>query len=213
MQELKLYIFYPLAYQELAAMPPSRFMNTSVDFLLALSKHARAYLFSWFTPPSIIALMKTSRIVRNITNGTTKADWNILHLLKPWFKEPRQFLYLLHECEALISGSQVVQFFEREKFLGSDMDIYTSIGSVTKMSNWLQTEGYIYTGSYGTYDSEPYTHSIDRLSQPGAKGNISVEKSILAVYNFSKDGLRLQIIAISVHPVEHILFEFHSSAS
>jgi len=175
--------------------------------------HARAYLFSWFTPPSIITLTKTSRVVKNITNGTTKVDWNILHLLNAWFKEPRQFLHLLHECEALISGSQVVQFFEREKFIGSDMDIYTSIGSVTKMASWLHAEGYIYTGSYGTYHSEPYAHSIDRLSQPGAKGSISVEKSILAVYNFAKDGLQLQIIAVSVHPVEHILFEFHSSAS
>lgn len=54
--------------------------------------------------------------------------WNIDRDLQRFVREPRRFREQLGKCDGLISGSFALQFFEREYWEGSDLDIYVEEG-------------------------------------------------------------------------------------
>jgi len=122
---------------------------------------------------------------------------------------------MLHESKAVISGSQIVQFFDRRTFPGSDMDIYVSEPSAPVVGNWLEKNGYRYTGSYGVYASLPLEESLARsiLRRNKLTNALNTSTSIRGVYNYGKKDRRIQVIVLSINPLKHILFEFHSSES
>jgi len=121
---------------------------------------------------------------------------------------------MLHETKAVISGSQIVQFFDRKAFIGSDMDIYVSGTSALVTGNWLEKNGFKYIGSYGVYGSHALEESIIRsVSRKKCLSGLTTGNSIVGVFNFKKQDRHVQVIVLEIDPLKHILFEFHSSES
>lgn len=63
----------------------------------------------------------------------------------------------------VISGSQALQFFRRERYAGSDLDLYCRFDTARAVGEHLQhAEGYIYVPKRGRPGNDPHTLEWDR---------------------------------------------------
>jgi len=174
-------------------------------------------MLSYWSIESILMCSKTSSRIRQTILNYMSYQWNLKRHFKSWFREDLKSI--LHRCNAIISGSQALQFFNRERYLDSDTDFFVRLGGVRELSDWLQQQGYVIINS----DKEYYS-LCDRLVQLSLKcatNETTFERSILGVIYFVKAGenerdrtvthYRVQIVIVDADPIEHILYDFHSS--
>lgn len=70
--------------------------------------------------------------------------WNVDRDLLRFVRNPRRFREVLGKCDALISGSFALQFFERILWEGSDLDIFVESGqrALELEKHLVNIEGY-----------------------------------------------------------------------
>ncbi|KAJ7739542.1 hypothetical protein B0H16DRAFT_1465197 [Mycena metata] len=145
--------------------------------------------------------------------------WNADRFFAGWFKDhPISFRRVLGECGGIVSGSQVTQFFDRSRYHDSDMDIFMHIGGITHMGDWLQTQGYSYSSMATEYDA--LKPDVLRLSCRMLIERNSTDETIKGVFNYIRYIpstttafiQKIQLIVVDISPIDHIIFDFHSSA-
>ncbi|PPQ84650.1 hypothetical protein CVT26_004334 [Gymnopilus dilepis] len=197
-------------------------LSTFEIFLLQLRPPLLEYILNRFEVKSIIAVSRASTTLHAIFTWYSGITWDPTRRLRRWFVDTLAFRRLLYRTNAVVSGSFALQLFDRSYYDRSDMDLYARTAGVEDIRHWLSTQGYRSTEEISSpYD---YLSGIDHRRPHVVKAvmnKTSYNDPLLAVYNFKKliasaDGyieiLRVQLIVVDTDPVEHILYDFHSTA-
>ena len=100
---------------------------------------------SMIPPHSSVMLSWTCHATNNARASFTRCTFNINHHLRRFFQNPLEFRTIQAETGTIISGSSALQFFNREIFEDSDLDLYLHPGHLERIGAWLmKSEGYIY---------------------------------------------------------------------
>lgn len=77
---------------------------------------------------SIIALTRTCRKLSTLYQSLIPRQWNVDRLLGRFVRNPQLFRSQMGRCDALVSGSAAIQFFDRVFWKEADLDIYIEEG-------------------------------------------------------------------------------------
>ena len=96
----------------------------------------------------IIALSRTCRNYSNLYRYLVPTQWNVDRKLRRFVRNPQEFRSRMGQHNAIISGSFVLQYFERVYWEESDLDIFILDGiDADDFCHYLiRGEGYICTG-------------------------------------------------------------------
>ncbi|KAJ3494879.1 hypothetical protein NLJ89_g10719 [Agrocybe chaxingu] len=190
--------------------------------LLSLQDHVVHHLFSFFTVDTVLILSKVSHVVQEVCRSYTCEAWNIYGLSHEWFPDPIGFQAAMHVSNAVISGSLALQYFNRERYPGCDMDVYLRVAGADLLGRWFKGQGY-----RKSLDSESYyicnstTPAIRLIESSSVENMCRLRNGILEVRNYIKFLVRtdhtvrkmqVQMIIVDIEPIHHILFEYHSTA-
>lgn len=92
----------------------------------------------------IVSLTRTCRALSHVYETLLKSThWNVDKGLRRFVNNPRRLRNQLGQCNALISGSFVLQFFERIIWEKSDLDIFVNRQDAPRLEEYLvQKEEY-----------------------------------------------------------------------
>ncbi|PPQ96722.1 hypothetical protein CVT26_010275 [Gymnopilus dilepis] len=193
-------------------------LSTFEDMLLRFSPARLLLFFAELDIDAIISLSKTSSALHSAYTFYAKEAWDPTKRFASWFKNPAAFRRLLSRTNSVISGSFALQFFDRSYYPTGDMDIYLRVAGADEVCRWLTRQDYTYVRQNKTY---PHVISRDRVHFDRAVRNLSSSVSpLLAVYNFERKlelsktesiVRHVQVIVVDTDPIEHILFDFHST--
>ncbi|PPR00586.1 hypothetical protein CVT26_009861 [Gymnopilus dilepis] len=193
-------------------------LSTFEDVLLRLSPPRLLLFFAELDIKAIVSLSKTSSALHSAYIFYAKQTWEPTKHFASWFEHPAAFRRLLARTNSVISGSFALQFFDRIYYPTSDMDIYLRVAGADEVCRWLTRQDYTYVQGNKTY---PHVISRDRVHIDKAVRNMSSSLSpLLAVYNFERKiklstsetiVRHVQVIVVDTDPIEHILFDFHST--
>ncbi|KAJ7178785.1 hypothetical protein C8R43DRAFT_942385 [Mycena crocata] len=195
-------------------------LSTFEATLLSAPEPLLLRILSFWTVQDIIASDTLSSIFHDIVRYYRTRTWNPDVFFRYWFIDhPSSFRNMLKHCGAIVSGSQMIQFFDRVTYFDSDMDIFLRLGGIHPMTRWLETQGY-------TFDAiTPKYTSVSQSVQQALKKKMTLkptlrEDPINTVYNYKRFiasttiiyAQKIQLITVDLNPIRHILFDFHSTA-
>ncbi|OTB03767.1 hypothetical protein M426DRAFT_12269 [Hypoxylon sp. CI-4A] len=167
----------------------------------------RSRLNRFLSTRDILRLSETSWSMRR---DLMQNEWNINNKLRPFLNQPLQFRSKLGQCDALISGSFAMQFFDRVVWRESDLDIMVADGEQDGLAEFLTAiEGYTMTEEK---DSPTYN---------GMLLNPYIIKCRTYMYRVTGDkdldgkktaDSKVQLIMTSDTPLEAILSSFYTTA-
>ncbi|KIM40832.1 hypothetical protein M413DRAFT_40033, partial [Hebeloma cylindrosporum] len=173
-------------------------------------------LFSLLSPADLIAYSKTCRASRYSIKSFYRRAFRIEKTLRRFFApdEIQPFRELQAMTGMIISGSTVLEFFDRTEYADSDLDLYVEHKRREPVVLWLESIGYkfIPRPSSGPPTLEIMllddlmTHS-DGISPP----TVSEYRDAMLVLDFKRAGSqRIQLITSTSSPFELVL-HFHST--
>lgn len=173
--------------------------------------------FSFWPVEDILALSATSFLLQGLYMRYRNDVWNIDRRLRSWFANPLSFRSVLGECNGIVGGSQALQFFDRDIYPDSDLDIFLKPGAAFLMAWWLEAAGFRYEGCSDEYDG--FAGTLLRIASH-EEVKRSMDSPIIGVHNFRKftvdkknvaRQLRVQLVVVRRDPIAHVVFGFHSS--
>ena len=163
-----------------------------------------------------------SRPLRSVAQFYMGRVWDFHLFFEAWFPGKTEvFRDLLDHTGAVVSGLQALQFFERSKYPGSDLDIFVRAGGYFPFTTFLAGQGY-----------SPFIPTPSKLNRYGGRSfetksalatscikNMQADKRpMIAVYNYRRTsssnadvGGVVQVVIVEGDPIHHILYNFHSS--
>ncbi|KAF6744352.1 hypothetical protein DFP72DRAFT_826069 [Ephemerocybe angulata] len=192
-------------------------------FLLSSSHRMRNLFLDSLPLPGVLCLRRTSTRVLEIVTLYVQARWNINRFLGVWFGDPASFRAVLAFAGAVVGGSQALRFMSRlPPSPKSDLDIVTRVGGVTALSRFLQSNGYTPVERL-PHPQENYPMLTDVLSMTSSRQFCSGggKDGIINIFDFERPtrgplnhytpAMKVQIIAVSQHPIHHIIYTYHST--
>ncbi|PPR00620.1 hypothetical protein CVT26_012204 [Gymnopilus dilepis] len=187
-------------------------------FLIRSSLSIICQLFDAVDILSLIRLGSTSKALRRLFLCYAQSTWDPAKCYRRWFADVLEFRRILRKSNAVVSGSFALQFFDRTFYPESDMDIFTRVAGVSVVCDFLISEGYQCDGHSEKYEQHSYEKGNHFLK---AVMNVSsYDDPLLGVYAFRKfvgsghgriDVLHVQVVVVDTDPIEHVLFDFHST--
>ena len=174
-------------------------------------------VFDFCSPISFLRVSRTSRSAHMAVRTYMQEAFSINRILSRFFNSPLEFRRVQAETDTLISGSSILQFFDRSFYPGSDLDLYTCQDSDFQLiADFLLTEGYEYVPDQDQ-NADFKKALLDARVDDGSEARPGAGHELLAVFTFenrtsSKDPLRVELVMTYHHPFE-IILEFHSSKS
>jgi hypothetical protein len=138
------------------------FLRSSPSFLCRI--------LSRFNLDVLVRLGRLNRLFRYVVVYYFKTTWNVKTFLHRWFRDPQMFLSLLRKTLSLVTGSQVVAFFDRGPIGLEPLDIVVPKREVARVALFLCEEGYILQCGHGgcirhrNYTMLKMTHDKDIVS-------------------------------------------------
>lgn len=185
-------------------------------------------LLDLLSPRDLGALSGVSFLVREDVERYKRRRWNVDDFLHPWFRHSSpEFRPHLAKAGAIVTGSQVLRFFNREPPDPTcDLDIITRVGGLMTLAMFLSNLGYVRLRRFKmprSHEDYPLISSIFSLTSSHGFVNRTSKAGIIEIFDFynrfdapdSEFGrtVKVQVIVVFQYPVEHILFGFHSSES
>ena len=186
-------------------------------------------IFSSLSPVALVRFARTCRLARNAISLFSERAYNINKHLLRFFSNPIGFRSLQARTGTLISGSNALQFLDREFYPESDLDIYTHPGHTREVALWLiNQEGYTFMPDEHQADFASYDWSLEawnawETTHPRTDiewEDMHVQRyrisGLMDIYRFEKPSpsggapLQLQIMSAKHTPLQCIL-GFHSS--
>ncbi|KAI0841850.1 hypothetical protein F5Y06DRAFT_292673 [Hypoxylon sp. FL0890] len=165
-------------------MPPPTLVGGRSILQTLLNIHPiRQRIMRHLNTQDVLNLGRTASAMRyNIINN----DWDINRKLARFIKDPTRFRSQLGRSDALISGSFVLQFFERTIWPDSDLDIVVQDGvNLEGLSKFLTTvEGYKmieeepHKYKQSTYIKKVQTYKYINTGDADVDGNKGVRRKI-----------------------------------
>ncbi|TFK73101.1 hypothetical protein BDN72DRAFT_246742 [Pluteus cervinus] len=111
----------------------------------AFKPHILRSILHAVSGPDLIRFASVNLWARNLVSGYMEMHFSIDELLGQFFlpHHTAELRRLQADIGVIISGSQAVQFFDRRRFDGSDLDLYAHISVSATLEDWLSTAGYI----------------------------------------------------------------------
>ena len=95
------------------------------------------------SPITIFRLKMICRAADLAVQGYVERAFDINRHLEHFFDDPFSFRVLQARTNAVVSGSNALQFFDRTHYPKSDLDLYVSgTQSTLEVCQWLQKNGY-----------------------------------------------------------------------
>ena len=193
---------------------PDRISNNNALLSIILSRDSRSDLIlDHCSPKSLIRLLRTSRVLREVVTKYMEKAFNIEKILARYFPNPSSFRFIQACTGTLISGSTALQFFDRSFYPESDLDIYVSKAWRVEVGQFLLQSGYQFV-PHGRQRSvfENAVSEMRIMTSTALYGNF---RGISGVFNFVKQGargerLKVQLMVSARSPIEPIL-RYHSS--
>ncbi|KAJ7586497.1 hypothetical protein C8J56DRAFT_757882, partial [Mycena floridula] len=138
-----------------------------------------------------------------------KKAMDINKALNHFFTEPShviEFRHALLETKALISGSFALQYFDRQCWSGSDLDVYVTANAAHALIDKVLNRGY--RECPGPFDTVLWHKRIDKLESIHDDYPDSMKRSVVNLYN--KDRRHIQIIIVGRTPFDTIM-GYHST--
>lgn len=213
-------VLYVYTARGLRAVCP--FYNMLTIFEAIFTRSSRDFIEVFFASWPIIDILRVSMTCYRLHlafKSYRHIVWNPERFFSRWFSSPIAFRRLLGQCNAIVSGSQALQFFDRTEYDDSDLDIFMRPAGVIRMSYWLMDAGYALS-----LKAEGYTFwqkVVDAIAED-CDGPTFLPNHMRAVYTFSRlvtssigvqYSKQVQLIVVDIDPVEFITFDFHSSMS
>lgn len=187
------------------------------SILTRAAVHFLDEFFSVWPIDSIMRVSLTNFRLHSAIRAYKCAIWDPDIFFSRWFARPESFRRILGRCNAVVSGSQALQFFDRTEYLDSDLDIFMRGFSVDVLDDWLKEAGYNMVGERDEYQIERRMRRIAEDDELGTER----QSAIRAVFSYARygydgafGGVRarvVQIIVVCIDPIEFIIFDFHSS--
>ncbi|KAK7696085.1 hypothetical protein QCA50_000728 [Cerrena zonata] len=192
---------------------PKTFSNTIIPNDLI---HNLVFFFC--SPGSLLCLSRTCSSVHTMVQAYMQRVFKIERILSRFFTSPISFRRIQAETGTLISGSTILQFFDRSFYPKSDLDLYVSwISDYFMIADFLSKEGYKYVprpGQHAVFNVAAGEDAFDRSDS--AYGEVD---EVLHVFTWKKypegrleDPLRIQLIVSTDDPI-NVILGFHSSES
>jgi hypothetical protein len=193
-------------------------------WLLSMDDDLRIYVLWFVDPVDLVHLSATSLVVHALIWYYRTQVWDINRFLELWFPYPESFVHQLTLTSAVISGSQVIRFFDRlPPSPDSDLDIFTRVAGVVHLGQYLFDLGFIMVteGKKSDKYDRSFRQQVLRVTQGDKLERSSAGYNILSVFNFviaSDDEdieplLKVQLIVVNSDPIDFIIHSFHSSKS
>ncbi|KAF9034339.1 hypothetical protein BJ165DRAFT_1396099 [Panaeolus papilionaceus] len=188
---------------------------------------AENLLFSLLSVASLLLYSRTSRYNYQAVKSYMRRAFSLRDALSPYFtlQEILFFRWLQWEYGMLISGSTALKFFNRAPFNDeregeSDLDLYVELRFCEPIAKWLMKIGYTFERRTNrtpkTFkEALRKTSPLDIDFLEGTMFYLSSERpyigrGIANVFNFWRDGRKIQLIASDSSPLE-IILNFHST--
>ncbi|KAJ3904923.1 hypothetical protein F5879DRAFT_921856 [Lentinula edodes] len=165
----------------------------------------------------LLALSKSCKQTRLDVEKYKQRVFSIQHAYRNFFnvEEVAQFQRLQNLTGLLVSGSIVLEFFNRESYNG-DLDAFCNIRYCAVAGQWLISHGYLFQAK----DGQP-SEFVECLSESYNNNQIRVVASdedledysfntVVGVWNFMRKSSRIQVIGTCGPPLQCI-FSFHST--
>ncbi|KAK7040376.1 hypothetical protein VNI00_009852 [Paramarasmius palmivorus] len=195
--------------------------------LLDLPPTTHDFLLGCLPPQDLVTFAKVSKKSRELVQDFYRRAYRVQHLLSPYFDADDivRFCILQHAIGFVISGSSALTFIARETpYPDSDLDVYVDQRWCAVLLHFLESHGYAYQPIVTDTKHQPsdvyqaFEVALSRRAQgdwnghPGflGGGQEYFFTQITDVFNFFRDGKKIQIIACSSTPLEVIL-DFHST--
>ncbi|PPQ80640.1 hypothetical protein CVT26_007112 [Gymnopilus dilepis] len=187
------------------------------SFLLRASTTVTCRLLQHVDILSLVSLSRTSKQLHSLYSWFAEMAWDPSWRYRQWFVHILAFRRLLRRCNAVVSGSFALQFFQRRRYIGSDMDIYLRCAGVKEFCLWMKHEGYRNVDGDASYVRTNFPEDTLKAVAP----RNSKHGPLLGVHTFQRmvgsarghiEVQRVQLIVVDTDPIEHILFNFHSTA-
>ena len=214
------------------SVPDARDTSRTLFQTVLLTVKPRNALLACLSPISMIMLARTSKHAYDAVTNFNAVAYDINRHLRRFFANPLAFRSLQATTGTLISGSNALQFLNREVYSTSDLDLYTHPGYAQQIATWLiEQEEYRFLpttrndndGDFSSvnwdswapwrtrFKNSPVTFEEDLV-------DVYLVSGIHSIYHFEKTTqpdtppLRIQIMAARHTPLQAIL-NFHSSTS
>ncbi|KAL0063874.1 hypothetical protein AAF712_009228 [Marasmius tenuissimus] len=204
-------------------MPPAQSKPLHESLPVPLEVHQR--IINALPTKDLINYSLVSKTVHEAIRGIFRLET----LLSPYFTSEQiiQFRAVQESTQFLISGSTAYAFFAREGYPESDLDLYVDQNGYHQLMNFLQSVGYGFEAIQVERKKQPSDlgEAIEQMEArvredivgpglnelDGSPEDAYVLNEICDVFNFTRSGKRIQVIACSRNPLDVIL-SFHLTA-
>ncbi|KAK7457760.1 hypothetical protein VKT23_010099 [Stygiomarasmius scandens] len=158
---------------------------------------------------------KVSKASRDAVGSYDRRAFRINKVLSNYFEEDRkaeihemtEFRTLQYKTGMLISGSSALQFFDCIVYPDSDLDLYVSLNQAAPVTDFLVRIGYVYQPSPRQNDNlgvalNNAASGTGEVPLPWESYN---DNGIAGVFNFLRNGKKVQIITCLKCPMDVIL--------
>ncbi|PBK62671.1 hypothetical protein ARMSODRAFT_1024652 [Armillaria solidipes] len=162
---------------------------------------AHDLLFRDLAPLDLYNYSKANREACQSITSFRKRAYTLNKYLLPYFTQEQitQFRALRKKLGVLISGSTAIQFFEREEYKDSDLDLYVNYSQGYAVKTFLLKAGYHFRPR--STQEQTFEANADRVAR-------MVHPQVFDFYNAADK--KIQLIASKYSPVDAIL-QFHST--
>lgn len=194
-------------------------------FIYRLKRSLQRKIFSYLSACELNILSRCSKRLANEVSDYSMFAWNLDNFVRNWFHHTDDLRATMAYTGAVISGSQIIQFFDRcPPIASSDLDILTRIGGIPALICFLESEGYRQVPRKET--EHQYNALADCLAVSSSTGFVDRGRrhGILFIADFErvagpylrpglheKEKIKVQLIAVTQNPIEHLIYTYHSS--
>ncbi|KDR77631.1 hypothetical protein GALMADRAFT_119757 [Galerina marginata CBS 339.88] len=185
-------------------------------------------IFSHLSPADLLKYSRTSRTAHKGVTAYMRRTFRIQRLLSQ-FLSPAQIHYFRYwQCRngMFISGSTALQFFNRQVYEGSDLDLYVEHRYCRDIAYWLRNIGYSYVPRK-THQAKNLAEALEEnMSYDNVTFAVPIQttpffhstsmgyfgRGVANVYNFHKEDppRKVQLIT-SFHSPMEVILNFHST--
>ncbi|KAI0715462.1 hypothetical protein C8T65DRAFT_144725 [Cerioporus squamosus] len=169
-------------------------------------------IFSFSSPMTILRIGRTCRVAKQAVRHYFKRAFNVNRLLIRFFPDVLAFRTLQSRTGTLISGSVALQFFDRDFYPSSDLDLYVHMRHRREVGRWLLQYGYRFAPSSNqAADFEAAaTEALSGIgTAPYGMPGVAAIMNFIRCSDVSED-LKVQLIISRKTPMEVVL-GFHST--
>lgn len=179
-------------------------------------------IVSYWSPQDVYSVGHTNYFLSTLMDWYKREAWNMNKFLAFWFQNPQTFQSFLCRCDAIVSGSQVIQFLDRQPALPTDLNLYIRLDGALIMAQYLESNGYVFDDDH--HPPVSVENSILRISSDtnltstwGRSFHLPILlKTLQFVRTFNRDAsdqthIRCVQLDICTGDQHKMLFDFHSS--